>query len=103
MGPFATEWIPEIRVRGYSEHSAQVLSRQGRLCGHKRSPRPVHGLSYSITSSRRLNEIGCEAAGNGVSHRTAWWGWKDSNLQPVRYVYGAARGSAARRLQYCRI
>src|SRR5262249_11586622 len=73
MGPFATEWIPEIRVRGYSEHSAQVLSRQGRLCGHKRSPRPVHGLSYSITSSRSLNEIGCEAAGNGVSHRTAWW------------------------------
>jgi hypothetical protein len=23
--------------------------------------------------------------GNGVSHRTAWWGWEDSHLQPVRY------------------
>ena len=32
-------------------------------------------------------------AGNLRECRTAWWGWKDSNLQPVRYE--ATRGSAA--------
>src|SRR5437763_3195089 len=43
-----------------------------------------HAWYLNRGNARKLRAI-CRRPGNAGSHRTAWWGWKDSNLQPDWY------------------
>ena len=56
-------------------------------------PQTTHGRSIFAAetarpvyrgTARKLRAI-CRRPGNAGSQWTAWWGWKDSNLQPRRY------------------
>ena len=60
-----------------------------------RRQRP-HARYLNRRNARKLRAIR-QRPGNAGSYRSAWWGWKDSNLQPGRYerTSPASRGKAA--------
>src|SRR6266567_7133284 len=67
---------------------ARIANRTGRIldvaCG-------LGGSTKRLTQTYAL-----ERPGNAGSHRTAWWAWQDSNLQPDRYGASRPRSGSSR-------
>src|SRR5438876_11332226 len=72
-----------LRAPGPGLQSPETGTQNRRYRDLSQRQRP-HGRIRTCGNARKLRAIP-ERPGNIGSHRTAWWGWKDSNLQPDCY------------------
>src|SRR5205814_751845 len=79
----AVSWKQLRPPPGTGLESPETGSQNRRYRDLSRRQRP-HAPHLNRQNARKLWAIR-QRPGNVGSHRTAWWGWKDSNLQPDRY------------------